>query len=80
MSSPPKQSDIDASTSSITNPHNKDEEILLFQGPPNKNPTVKQTRAKHDPEGILYLLCYIKPIFINMYFGIIIFIMNIFVL
>ncbi|PWA84204.1 hypothetical protein CTI12_AA162250 [Artemisia annua] len=50
MSSSPKQSDTTSSSSSITKPHEKNEEILLFQGPPNKIAKGNPTPTKHDPE------------------------------
>lgn len=59
MSTPPKQSNTHASSSSITKNNNEDEEKMVFQGPPNKNARPNPPHAKHNPEGILYLSCYI---------------------
>ena len=53
MSSSPKQSDTKSSSSVITEPHEKKKEILLFQGPPNKNARPNPPHAKHNPEGII---------------------------
>ena len=53
MSTPPNNSNTNASSSSITKAEDKDGELILFQGPPNKNATHVPSYAKHDPEGIL---------------------------
>ena len=71
MSTPTKQSNTNPSGSSTPKPHDTNEKIFIFQGPPNKNATDNPTYA--NPEGILFLSCVIRYQNLNTLFFIFLF-------